>query len=79
MLQIPMEQVDTGTTIECDRAHSCLSGEQECMCEVEQLLDDSILSVKPPPGLKCIHKMRYQEAFLCTCPVRKEIYKRYRI
>ena len=79
MLQIPTEQSDTRTGAQCNRAHSCLSGEQGCLCDVEQLLDDSILSVKPRPQTKCTHKMRYREAFLCTCPVRKEIYKRYKI
>ena len=79
MLHIPVEQVSSGATPECNRAHSCLSGKQDCLCDVAQLLDDTILSVKPPPERKCIHKMRYRDAFLCTCPVRKEIYKCYKI
>lgn len=79
MLQTPMEHRNTGRDPECDKAPSCLAGTQDCRCDVVQLVDGTILSVKPPPEMKCIHKMRYRDAFLCTCPVRKEIYKRYKI
>ena len=79
MLEISIEQVSPSTPVECDRAHSCLSGKKDCLCDVGQLLDVTILSVHPPAGMKCTHKMRYRDAFLCTCPVRKEIYKRYKI
>jgi len=63
----------------CDKVRSCLSGGQDCRCRVVQLVDDSILAVRPPLEMKCTHKMRYRDAFLCTCPVRKEAYKRYKI
>ena len=79
MLQIPIEKVSPGVAPECSRAHSCLAGKQDCLCDVEQLVDDTILSVKPPPEMMCTHKMRYRDAFLCTCPVRRMIYKRYKI
>ena len=79
MLQTPLEGNNTGRAPECDKAHSCLSGEQGCRCHVVQLVDDAILAVSPPPEMKCTHKMRYRDAFLCTCPVRKENYKRYKI
>jgi len=79
MLQTPLEGNNSGRAPECDKAHSCLSGEQGCRCHVVQLVDDAILAVSPPPEMKCTHKMRYRDAFLCTCPVRKETYKRYKI
>jgi hypothetical protein len=79
VLQIPIEQRNASAGAECNRAHACLSGDGDCLCQVEQFLDDTILSIAPPPDMKCTHKMRYRDAFLCTCPVRKEIYKRYKI
>jgi hypothetical protein len=79
VLEIQIEKRNAPAGAECNRAHSCLSGDQDCLCEVEQLLDDTILSVTPPPGMKCTHKMRYRHTFLCTCPVRKEIYRRYKV
>ena len=79
MLQIPLEGNNTERAPECDRAPSCPSRVKDCRCRVVQLVDDAILAVRPPPEMKCSHKMRYRDAFLCTCPVRKETYKRYKI
>jgi hypothetical protein len=79
VLQTPTEQIHRGRDPACDQSHSCLSGKQDCRCRVLQLVDNAILAVSPPPEMKCSHKMRYRDAFLCTCPVRKETYKRYKI
>lgn len=79
MIEAQIEQAIEERAPECDKAHSCLSGEQNCRCHVVQLIDDAILAVRPPPAMKCTHKMRYRDTFLCTCPVRKETYKRYKI
>lgn len=79
MQQIPLEEARSVAGVGCDRARSCLSGNEACLCRVEQLLDDVILFVTPPPEMNCTHKMRYRDTHLCTSPVRREIYKRYRI
>ena len=79
MIEPQIEQTIVEGTPGCDKARSCLSGEQNCRCHVVQLVDDAILAVRPPFAMKCTHKMRYQDAFLCTCPVRKETYKRHKV
>ena len=61
-----------------DDAGSLSCREADCRCRVIQLIDDTILAVRPPAGMKCSHKMRYQDVFLCTSAARKEIYKRSR-
>ena len=63
----------------CEKTGPCVFGEQTCPCDVLQLVDDTILTVRPPPEMKCSYKMRYRDAFLCTSPVRKEIYKRSQV
>ncbi len=74
-----MEQKEVTREPVCDMTGPCLSGEQACPCDVLQLVDDTILAVRPPPEMKCSHKLRYRDAFLCTSPVRKEIYKRSQV
>ncbi len=58
---------------------SCISKEQDCRCHVLELVDDAILAVRPPPAMKCSHKLRYRDAFVCTSPARKESYKRSQV
>ena len=79
MLQILLEEASSVAGAGCDRARSCLSGNGHRLCRVEELLDDTILAVTPPPEMNCTHKMRYRDTYLCTCPVRREIYKRYNL
>lgn len=74
-----MEQNKTTRKPECEKTGPCFFGEKACPCDVLELVDDTILTVKPPPEMKCSHKMRYRDAFLCTSPDRKEIYKRSQV
>jgi len=76
MGQTRTEQKEAASKPECGNTGSCHSKEQDCRCHVLELVDDTILAVRPPPEMKCSHKMRYRDAFLCTSPARKEIYKR---
>ena len=76
MEETPNLHSGTASEPQCDRKGSCLFWEPECRCDVIQLIDDTFLAVRPPPGMKCPHKLRYQNIFLCTSPARKEIYRR---
>jgi hypothetical protein len=79
-----MTEAQAGHTVErkemkYEASLPCMSGDRACACRVVQLVDDSILTVAPSPEMKCTHKMRYRDAYLCTSPVRREAYKRHKI
>ena len=76
MEQPQVERREAERKPEGHNAGSLSSWEANCRCRVIQLIDDTILAVRPPPGMKCSYKMRYQDVFLCTSAARKEIYKR---
>jgi hypothetical protein len=49
------------------------------MCPVEIHIEKSVLFVKAPHNALCPYKMHFGTNYICTCPVRHEISKRYNI
>jgi hypothetical protein len=65
---------------QCRRDFSCLTGDKNCLCEVDRLIDHGLLFIKPAVNNICNHKMSFgYSAYYCTCPARVEIYKLYNI
>ncbi len=64
----------------CRDNFSCLSGEGDCLCEIEDFAGEKIHFIKPGnKGGICNYKMGFGYSFLCNCPVRKEIYNKYKV
>lgn len=66
--------------IHCRRSFSCLNGNVDCLCEVERLIDRSLLFIKPSADNICNYRMSFgYSSYYCNCPARIELYKRYNI
>jgi hypothetical protein len=63
-------------TTQCTRALSCLNGESDCLCEVEQRIGAEVLFVRCMNG-DCSYRVPFGYGCVCTCPVRMEMYVRY--
>lgn len=64
----------------CGSNFSCLSGEEVCLCEIEDFAGDKLHFIKPGNATgECNYRMGFGFSYLCNCPVRKEIYKQYRV
>lgn len=67
-------------TSRCRSNFSCLSGKNDCICEIEDSAEDKVHFVKSgdtPPI--CDYRMGFGYSFLCNCPVRKALYNQYRV
>jgi hypothetical protein len=67
-------------TTECADHFSCLSGEDTCLCEVEKIIgtDGGLLYIKHNSNIRsCRYELFYGDSFICNCPTRKEIYRKY--
>lgn len=62
----------------CDKGFPCLAGKTEGLCQVEFAIGDDVLLVRPVANQPCPYKTFFRESFSCECPVRREIYHRYR-
>jgi hypothetical protein len=66
-------------TTGCQRQFSCLSGAVESLCEVKYIVVGELYCLKRTTRRGCRYERLFGDTFLCTCPVRQAIYKRYRI
>jgi hypothetical protein len=63
----------------CEKDCACL-GENSSICPVAIKMDTGVLFVDYNKRRSCKYKMSYgYKDTICTCPVRKELYSRYKI
>ena len=66
-------------TTKCKKGFACLSGKVECMCGVENSGKDHTVVIKPQYKSPCEYQRASGGIHYCLCPVRNEIFKRYKI
>lgn len=65
-------------TTRCQNDFSCLSGMAPDVCQVERALGGKpVLFVKKNTSYFCPYTGRFGTAYVCSCPVRRELYQRY--
>jgi len=64
----------------CKKAHACLKSEKHLLCPVEEIVEDKIPFVKCLNPKECFYKAPFGTSlYICHCPVRLEIYHKYRV
>ena len=68
-------------TTKCMDDFSCLNSGKECLCNVQSSLDGNQIFVKgdSPSSIGCAYCLHFESSFICNCPTRTEIYRRYQI
>ena len=62
----------------CEKGFSCLSDNLEESCKVEYCVSNTVYFVKCLSAAHCSYKEPFGEGYFCTCPIRKEIYDKYK-
>ena len=74
-------RVSAGTlraTTKCKKNFSCLKEKNRDCCGISDCINDEIIFVKSQKP-SCPYQQMFGNEFICGCPVRKEIYNKYRI
>jgi hypothetical protein len=67
-------------TTKCKKGFACLSDKLDCMCGVESTDKDHTIIIKPQfQKTPCEYHQNRSGKHYCLCPVRNDIYKRYKI
>jgi len=64
--------------VKCEKEFQCLSGDEECLCPVEDEIEGNILFVQSL-NVSCPYRISFGYSFICTCPVRKYLFIRYKV
>jgi len=60
----------------CEKDFKCLSEKGCSDCKVTSSINGEIHFVKCKDE-KCSYKMSYADGWICTCPIRKELYNKH--
>ncbi len=65
-------------TTKCRENFSCLSGKTP-LCKVECCIENKVLFIKCISNEPCDYRVSFGHSYVCVCPVRIELYNRYKI
>jgi hypothetical protein len=64
--------------IKCNKLLSCIENDKHVLCQVKHCVDNKVHFIKCLHNNECDYKMSFGSSYYCSCPVRKEIYKKYK-
>ena len=68
----------TAQATECEKGLGCIKNADHHICKVETFINDKVIFVKCLDDKYCSYKLAFGSFFVCTCPVRREIFNKYR-
>lgn len=75
-MEMPLEIQSSANN--CLYDYACLNENGHKICKVKHCVSDELLFVDKT-SCTCAYKMNFGNEFVCNCPVRKEIYFRYKV
>jgi len=76
-IKIPQDIIQKAT--KCSKNFRCLSDDNHNLCQTICNMNNDVLFVKCKDDKDCSYFEPHDKTELCTCPVRKEIYRLYKI
>jgi hypothetical protein len=76
-IEVPEEVLQK--TTKCNKDFRCLSGQDAHLCRIICCIGHNSYFVKCLSDKDCPYLEPHKKTELCTCPVRNEIYLRYKI
>ena len=68
------------TAANCEKEHACLGANESQLCPVQSLVtgeDDALVFVECLKMEACAYRLSFGESYVCRCPVRVEIYRKF--
>jgi hypothetical protein len=75
-LKVPQKILEQ--TKNCEKNFNCLANNTRNVCKVVHANGQNVLFIKKNPR-SCFYKIPFGSSYICSCPTRHEIYKRYSI
>ena len=66
-------------TTGCKKKFSCLGDKNKDLCTIGTSMDGKVHFIVCLDEINCSYQRSYGEEFICDCPIRKEIYNKYKI
>ncbi len=63
----------------CTKEHKCLFEKDSVYCKIERCINSDILFLECKESIFCNYQLSYGNCQICRCPVRIEIFNKYKI
>jgi len=77
--EIKIDDAVVKKTTKCRCGFSCLSKNQGCLCKVLSSISNEMVQIKSNLSNCCKYHILFGNEHFCLCPVRNELYQRYRM
>ncbi len=77
-MKIEIDKEILDKTTKCDFNFSCLSNSKHQHCKIKEIVPGSYIITECQNG-ECSYFLSFGKGGFCLCPVRQEIYKKYKI
>ena len=77
-MDIQIDEDVKKSTTKCEKDFRCLVDKTYELCKVTESVHDNVLFIKCEEDNYCIYRMDFGNSYICNCPTRKEIYKKYK-
>ena len=78
-MMFPVSSEAKQATTDCEKGVSCLEGKRKDLCEVESCIGQKVHFIKRLNEGNCSYQHSFGEQNFCSCPIRKEIFNKYKI
>jgi len=80
-MKLIIEKKILGNTKKCHREYGCLKMNSDGYCKATgiQTLKNPVCFVDYSLNKSCKYVMNFGNGYICNCPVRNEIYRKYKI
>ena len=77
-MSIEIDQAIIEETTKCTKCHGCLSGTVRPLCKISNTVGSKVVFTCSEEPNGCTYQSSFGYSFMCSCPVRKEIYRIYK-
>lgn len=78
-MALEIDQVIIDKAHKCKRDHACLNGADKPLCRMEEVIGNSIFFVCVEKPGSCTFQTSFGLSYMCSCPVRQEVYRKYNV
>jgi hypothetical protein len=78
-MKIEIDDKIVGKVKRCKKEFGCLKNEKHACCAVVGCIKKNVHFIKNSDDQNCSFNVAFGHLFMCTCPIRKEIFNKYGI
>ncbi len=78
-MKIKIDETIVSRTTKCNSKFACLDGDKKFHCKIDKSIGNVIFVSDEKRGLHCNYMLPFGSSFICVCPVRNEIFRKFKI